>query len=79
MLYNKYAPWQNIGMDFNWDLLFIAMGLAFIFEGMPYFLFPDKIRTVLRILAERPPSSLRMMGLTSMAVGLVLVYAVMKL
>jgi uncharacterized protein YjeT (DUF2065 family) len=61
-------------MDFDWKIFVTALGLAFILEGLPYFLLAEKMPTVLRGLSERPPSELRRLGLTAIAVGLVVVY-----
>ena len=63
-------------MDHHFDLgLFVtAAGLAFVFEGLPYFLFPDKMPAVLRSLAEQPPRTLRRLGLLALCCGLLLVY-----
>lgn len=59
-------------MTFDWNLLICALGLALIFEGAPYFLWPEKMPEFLRFLSERPPSLLRKLGLLAMIAGLVL-------
>ncbi len=51
-----------------------ALGLALILEGLPYFLFAERMPSVLRLLAEREPASLRRMGALVILLGLVLVY-----
>ncbi|TVM17989.1 DUF2065 domain-containing protein [Oceanidesulfovibrio indonesiensis] len=63
-------------MDFNWKIFATALGLAFIIEGLPYFLFAERMPNVLRMIAERPPSFLRGLGLMAMVVGLVIVLVV---
>ncbi len=59
-------------MDFS--LLFCVLGLAFILEGLPYFLFAEKMPSVLKMLMEQPPSSLRKIGVGAILIGLLLVY-----
>jgi hypothetical protein len=61
-------------MNLDFSLLVTAVGLAFVFEGLPYFLFAEKMPTVLRMLLEQPASSLRRMGMLAIVAGLVLVY-----
>ncbi|WP_173080456.1 DUF2065 domain-containing protein [Fundidesulfovibrio magnetotacticus] len=61
-------------MNIDWKLLLLAVGLALVFEGMPYFLFAEKMPGVLRQLSAMKPRSLRFMGMTAMAVGLFLVW-----
>jgi uncharacterized protein YjeT (DUF2065 family) len=51
-----------------------VIGMVFIVEGLPYFAFPEAIRTYLRKLAEIPDSTLRIMGFAAVASGLLLVY-----
>ena len=46
-------------MEFNWKLFLTALGLAFILEGLPYFLAAEKMPTVLKALSERKPGELR--------------------
>lgn len=60
-------------MTFDWGLLLCVLGLAMILEGVPYFLWSEKMPEVLRYLAQRPPSALRRLGLTAIIAGLVLV------
>lgn len=64
------------GMDFNWKIFVTALGLAFIIEGLPYFIFAERMPTILKTLAERPPSFLRGLGLMAIAVGLVVLFLV---
>jgi hypothetical protein len=50
------------------------LGLAFIIEGMPYFLWAERMPRVLKLLAESPVSSLRRLGVTAILAGLLLIY-----
>ena len=63
----------NGRMNFDWSLFFIALGLAFLMEGLPYFLLAERMPSVLLTLASRPPRALRVLGLTSMILGVLLV------
>ena len=56
------------------DYLFCVLGLVLIFEGVPYFAFPDKIKPFVRKLLEKPDEKLRWFGLILMVSGLLLVY-----
>lgn len=60
-------------MSIDWPLFFIALGLAFLLEGLPYFLLAERMPSILLTLASRPPRALRVLGLTSMILGVLLV------
>lgn len=60
-------------MTIDWTLLLSALGLAFVFEGIPYFLFADKMPKVLLTLAAQPKRNLRILGLTSIIFGILVV------
>lgn len=60
-------------MNFDWPLFFVALGIAFVLEGLPYFLLAERMPTILAILASRPPKALRVLGLTAMILGVLLV------
>ncbi len=60
-------------MELDWQLIFMALGLAFVLEGLPYFILAERMPIVLLTLASRPPRALRILGLTSMILGLLLV------
>jgi len=61
-------------MDIDFRLVAMAVGIALVIEGMPYFLLAEKMPAVLRGLSELSPRVLRIMGLAAMAAGLVLVW-----
>lgn len=56
----------------NWQLLWMALGLALVLEGLPYFLFPERAARILRRVDELGPTALRVMGLLGMVTGVVL-------
>ncbi|MHC1702124.1 MAG: DUF2065 domain-containing protein [Humidesulfovibrio sp.] len=60
-------------MELDWQLIFIALGLAFLLEGLPYFVLAERMPGILLTLASRPPRSLRILGLTSIILGVLLV------
>jgi len=50
------------------------IGMVLIIEGLPYFAFPEKIKSYLLKVYETPEGTLRVLGLVSVIVGLFLVY-----
>jgi hypothetical protein len=48
--------------------------MVFILEGLPYFVFPHKIKAYLLVLLDIPDSTLRVLGLFAMVTGLFLLY-----
>lgn len=55
-------------------LLFCLFGLVLLVEGIPYFLFPDKMKRWMGKIQEIPDGQLRVVGFASMCVGLVFAY-----
>jgi uncharacterized protein YjeT (DUF2065 family) len=51
-----------------------VMGMVLVVEGLPYFAFPDKIKSYLRKLIDIPDTTLRIMGAVAVGIGLILVY-----
>jgi len=51
-----------------------VIGMVLILEGLPYFAFPDKIKSYLMKLADIPDRILRLMGLAAVISGLILVF-----
>lgn len=60
-------------MHIDWSFLLVALGLAFVLEGLPYFLFAERMPLVLVTLAEKPPKFLRILGLTAMIFGVLVI------
>jgi uncharacterized protein YjeT (DUF2065 family) len=48
--------------------------MVMIIEGLPYFAFPEKMKSWIRKIITTPEGSLRRLGLVLMAIGLCLVY-----
>ncbi len=55
------------------DLLCV-LGLVFIIEGLPYFVFPEKLKIYLAKIMTMPESTLRFLGISSMIIGLILLF-----
>ncbi len=51
-----------------------VIGMVFILEGLPYFSFPHKMKSVLEQVREMPDSGLRSLGLVAIVIGLCLVF-----
>ena len=57
------------------EIVLCALGLALIMEGIPYFGFPGAVKKVLtEVVPSLPVGALRLLGLGSMLLGLLLVY-----
>lgn len=56
------------------ETLFLALGLVLIVEGLVYALAPSLVEQLLEALRALPIESRRMLGLGSLAFGLVLVW-----
>lgn len=61
-------------MHFDWKIFLTALGLAFILEGLPYFLAAEKMPEMLRMLSERQPGELRTLGFSAILAGLLLLF-----
>lgn len=59
-----------------WQDLLIALALVLIIEGILPFLNPQAMRNVMKSMAELDDKSLRVSGLVSMIIGLILLYTV---
>ena len=63
-------------MNMDWKFLLTALGLVFVLEGMPYFLFAEGMPQVLKTMANLPPKVLRGLGGGAMLAGLILIWLV---
>ena len=59
-----------------WQELLLAFGLMLILEGIVPFLYPRRWQKMVEMLAQMDPSSMRLAGLASMVLGLVIIYLV---
>ena len=51
-----------------------VLGMVFIIEGLPYFIFPEKLKIYLAKMTTMPDSTLRFLGISVMIAGLILLY-----
>jgi len=56
--------------------LWVALGLVLVLEGVAYALFPEKMIDMMRKIPEIPAPVLRIMGITAIAIGWLLVWLV---
>ncbi len=59
-----------------WTDILSAVALVFIFEGIMPFLNPDGVRKMYLMASQLNNTGLRFIGLTSMLVGLIVLYLV---
>jgi hypothetical protein len=51
-----------------------VIGMVMFLEGLPYFLFPEKTKTVLEEIKEFSPTILRSLGFILLIMGLMLTF-----
>ena len=56
------------------DFFLCVIGMVMIFEGLPYFAFPERMKAWVQKVVEMPESTLRVMGLVLISLGLLFVY-----
>jgi hypothetical protein len=64
----------KVGGKNRMEFFLCVIGMVMIVEGLPYFAFPDKMKTWVSKIIISPSSSLRRFGLVLMVLGLSLVY-----
>ena len=60
----------------GWSDLVTALGLVLVIEGMLLALFPDGLKRMVAEVLARPSQSLRLGGIVSAALGVVIVWLV---
>ncbi|WP_372604390.1 DUF2065 domain-containing protein [Actibacterium sp.] len=55
-------------------LVFLALGLVLVVEGLVFALAPSRIEDALKTLAEMPVETRRFLGLMALAAGVLLVW-----
>jgi uncharacterized protein YjeT (DUF2065 family) len=58
----------------NFKFFLCVIGLVLVLEGLPYFAFPEKLKSLYLKIQEASDTNLRMLGFLAMVVGLLLVY-----
>lgn len=56
--------------------LIVAIGLVFVIEGLVYALIPAQMRNMVSEMVKLPDSTLRLVGLASLAIGVFVVWMV---
>ncbi|MCP2519547.1 DUF2065 domain-containing protein [Candidatus Aminicenantes bacterium AC-708-M15] len=62
----------------SFDFYLLILGIYFVLEGLPYFLFPQWMKKRLALIMNMKSSSLRWMGFLAMCVGILLVFLVKR-
>ena len=55
-----------------------VLGLVLIIEGLPYFAFPEKMKSLLSRLPSTPTATLRVYGIATIIIGLILILIAKK-
>ncbi|HET9843718.1 MAG TPA: DUF2065 domain-containing protein [Gammaproteobacteria bacterium] len=63
-------------MSIAWQDVWAALALLFVFEGMMPFINPVRWKTMMQRISQQSDHSLRIMGLTSMLGGVLILYFV---
>ncbi len=61
---------ENVNLKF----FLCVIGLVLVLEGIPYFAFPEKIKSLYLKIQEASDVNLRMFGFLAIVFGLLLVY-----
>ncbi len=61
-----------------WEILFLAVGMVFILEGLGYALAPRAMRRAMMQLWEFPDEKLRTMGFVALFVGFVVIWFILS-
>ena len=56
------------------DYFLCVIGMVFIIEGLPYLVFPEKLKPYLIKITTLPDSVLRAFGISAILLGLILLY-----
>lgn len=56
------------------DYFLCVMGMVFIIEGLPYLVFPEKLKPYLIKITTLPDITLRVIGISAIIFGLILLY-----
>ena len=63
-------------MELNWGDLLAALALVLVIEGIVPFVSPQSLRRMLETVSQLDDRSLRITGLVSMILGVVMLYLV---
>jgi uncharacterized protein YjeT (DUF2065 family) len=65
-------------MWIDWDDLLAALALMLVIEGIAPFVKPQSLRSMLQTVGQLDDRTLRLIGLTSMICGVLLLYLVRR-
>jgi hypothetical protein len=63
-----------VGTGMTMDDFWVALCLMLVFEGMMPFLYPNRFRKMVVVMAQMDDNRLRVIGLISMVLGVVSLY-----
>jgi len=55
-----------------------VIGMVMVIEGIPYFAFPDRMKSIMKMAQLQPDNVLRIFGVVLMATGLIIVFLARK-
>ena len=58
----------------NFKFFLCVIGMVLVLEGLPYFAFPEKLKSLYLKIQEASDTNLRVLGFLAMVFGLLLVY-----
>lgn len=56
------------------ELFLCVLGMVMVVEGLPYFAFPEKMKSVMAAVQHQPDTVLRIFGAVLTLIGLTIVY-----
>ena len=51
-----------------------VLGMVLIVEGLPYFTFPEKMKSIMEKIPQMPTHWLRVFGILAITIGLLFIY-----
>ncbi|MEJ2719022.1 MAG: DUF2065 domain-containing protein [Deltaproteobacteria bacterium] len=56
------------------EFFLCVFGMVLVVEGLPYFGFPDKMKTLMKVMRQQDDATLRIMGGSLMLLGLIILF-----
>jgi uncharacterized protein len=56
------------------EFFLCVLGMVLVVEGLPYFAFPEKMKTLMNMMHEQDDTTLRIVGGTLLVLGLLIVF-----
>jgi uncharacterized protein YjeT (DUF2065 family) len=56
------------------EFFLCVVGMVLVFEGIPYFLVPDKMRQLMTVMMEQDDKTLRIFGAATMVIGMLILF-----